>query len=258
MPLVKKLSFAPIFLLVLALTFYLLSPILTSTNSILSLDLKVGIELIVISVSITLSSAAFIIFAGLAGDLRLILPVVLVSSSLPLIFLPLTLGFMTSISLIISLILSYLIVQEKVKNYVNFSPTAIFGPTINTLANLMIMVFCVAYFFASTAQIKQQGFELPDELIDSALKLSPQTQGMDLPPDLVKQTIKDQVNNIVKPYIGFIPVVLALVLFFTLKSLASLLSILVSPLLWLIFLILEKTGFISFVSEMREVKKLVV
>ncbi len=76
--------------------------------------------------------------------------------------------------------------------------------------------------------------------------------------DLIKQTIKDQIQNFIKPYIGFIPALLAVLLFFSLQFFTSLMNLLIYPLLWITFYLLEKTGFIKFTQEMRPVKKIVV
>lgn len=74
----------------------------------------------------------------------------------------------------------------------------------------------------------------------------------------IKALVEEQINNFIKPYQRFIPLVLTLLLFVTLKWMASLLSILLTPLLWLTFWALEKIGFTQYQTEMREVKKLVV
>lgn len=118
--------------------------------------------------------------------------------------------------------------------------------------------------------IAEAGFQIPDSLIDTALKMTPLDAASDqnsiltqlpvaeLMRDTIKQTIKDQIQGFIKPYINFIPAILTVLLFLTLQSLTSLLNILVYPLLWLIFFILEKTGFVTFTTEMRPVKKLIV
>ncbi len=156
--------------------------------------------------------------------------------------------------------------------------------------------------------IAKKGFQVPDSLIDTALKMSPvnrpqdetstQTQLPNITPEqiallkqnpdllkqsgldpkildtlsqpqttsnpqnltqqLVKQAVKDQVQNIIKPFISFIPVVLAVLLFFTLQFFTSIINIFISPLLSLTFLILEKTGITHYEIEQREVKKLVI
>ncbi|MDO8640997.1 MAG: hypothetical protein Q7R33_05585, partial [Nitrosarchaeum sp.] len=156
----------------------------------------------------------------------------------------------------------------------------------------------ITYYLSINKELSQKGFEIPDSLIDSTLKLMPQTnlptaQLPQLPPEqiellkqnpdllkqygvdpklldslptqttnstneLIKPLIKDQLQNIIKPYQNFIAPVLALLFLLTLQSFTAILGLFISPILWLIFLLLEKTNFIHFESEMREVKKMVV
>lgn len=94
--------------------------------------------------------------------------------------------------------------------------------------------------------------KMPDNLTTSASSaLNPATE-------VVKPLVKQQLQNIIKPYQNFIPPILALLLFLTLQSFTGVLGLFISPILWIIFYILEKTNFIHFETEMREVKKLVV
>jgi len=76
--------------------------------------------------------------------------------------------------------------------------------------------------------------------------------------DLIKQTVKDQLEGFLKPYLGFIPALLTIILFLTLQSLTSFINLLIYPMLWIIFYIFEKTGFIKFTIEKRPVKKMVI
>ena len=76
--------------------------------------------------------------------------------------------------------------------------------------------------------------------------------------DLIKKTINDQIQNIIDPIKNYIPMILGFILFFSLTSLTSILSLLLHPLIYLLFLILEKTGYIHFTEETRPVKKMVV
>lgn len=76
--------------------------------------------------------------------------------------------------------------------------------------------------------------------------------------DLIKATVNSQINNLITPYLKFMPIVLALLMFLSLTSVSSIIFIFVPPLLTLIFYILEKSQFIRFEKEMRETKKLVV
>lgn len=75
---------------------------------------------------------------------------------------------------------------------------------------------------------------------------------------LVKTIIQNQIQNLVKPYLGIIPLFLAVLFFITLHSLHSLLSIVYPLIISLTFWMFEKTGFIKFTTEMREVKKMTV
>lgn len=108
--------------------------------------------------------------------------------------------------------------------------------------------------------VAQKDFQIPDSLIDTSLKLTqPESNSqISLVQDTVKQAVKDQLQNLIKPYQSFIPAVLAILLFFTLQGLTSLINLLIYPLLWLTFYILEKVGFITFTVEQRPIKKLVV
>lgn len=76
--------------------------------------------------------------------------------------------------------------------------------------------------------------------------------------EFLKLALKDQLDKIIKPYINYVPVSLALLFFITLQAITSFLNILIYPLLWITFYLLEKSGFLQFTSEMRPVKKIVV
>lgn len=76
--------------------------------------------------------------------------------------------------------------------------------------------------------------------------------------EIVKASLKKQMDNMLQPYKPMIPLVLALLFYVSLQTLASLGKILLNPLIWALFIILEKTKFITFTTETREVKKLVV
>jgi hypothetical protein len=74
----------------------------------------------------------------------------------------------------------------------------------------------------------------------------------------VKNLVKDQFEQMLKPYLTYIPGFLALMFFLVVNSMIALLGLFVSPLLGLLYLIFEKTGFITFEITTREVKKMVV
>jgi hypothetical protein len=76
--------------------------------------------------------------------------------------------------------------------------------------------------------------------------------------DLMKSLVKAQLNKALEPYKPVIGIITGSLLFSTLSFVNYFVGFLTPLLLAFIFWILEKTGFVHFIKEMREVKKLVV
>lgn len=309
MILLKKLILAPLFLIIFALFVYQLGPFLKSYDLIFSLSINTFLSLVVLSFFISASCLLFVLFATLARDWKITLPIALMSALIPMLFMDPALGLVFAVAIFISFLLTYLSLDASLKSYLTFKPEALLGPPIRHLAGLLILGFCLIYFFSTSKMIAEKGFQIPDSLIETALKMtpldlaaeqnSPTTQlpaisqeqidllkqnpellrqsGLDpsildalnqpqpkadppqnLTQDLIKQTVKDQIQTFIKPYINFVPAGLAILLFLTLQSLVSLINLLIYPLLWITFAILEKTGFVKFEVEQRPVKKLVI
>lgn len=257
---VKKLFFAPLFLISLSALIYQLSPLLKSYDFIFSLSIDTLIQLIALSALISLSSFLFILFVTLALDWRLTVPLGILTLPVPFVFLEATQALVFSVGILVSLLLTSLNLESSLKSYLTFQPNSLLGPPIRHLSQLLILTICVVYFLSANKIIAQNGFQIPDSLIDTALKFSqPQTNELQsLTNNLIKSAVKTQIQDFIKPYLSFIPATLAILLFLTLQSLTSLINLLIYPLLWLIFFILEKSGFIKFEIEQRPVKKMVV
>lgn len=308
MLILKKLIFAPLFLILFVILILQLAPFLKSYDFIFSLSLDTFIKLITLSALILLSSFLFILLAALAQDLKITLPAGLLFSLVPLIFLDPILGLILAAAIFISLLLISLNLEVTLKSYLTFQPSTLLGPAIRHLSGFLILSFCIIYFLSASKIIAQKGFEIPDSLLDTALKFSSpalpanQLEQINIPqlppeqlellkqnPDLVrqsgldpsilenlsnpqkvlqsttdstnnliKQTVKTQFQTLLKPYLSFIPAILAVLLFLTLQSLTSILNLLIYPLLSTTFYILEKIGFVRFEEEQRVVKKMVV
>lgn len=290
MNLIKKLAFAPLFLITFTLLVYQFAPLLISYDFVFSLSMTTLTNLIAVSALIFASCLLFVLFASIAQDLKLTLPVACLSALIPILFLKPSLGLILSVAIFVSLLLIYLSLDNTLKSYLNFQPSALLGPSIRHLSGLLILSFCLVYFLSISNVVSQNGFQIPDSLIDTALKIAApstsdtQSEQISLPQltpdqldllkknpdllkqsapqsltnDLIKQTAKDQIENFIKPYSGFIPAALAVILFLILQSITSIINLLIYPLLWIIFFVLEKTGFIRFEIEQRPVKKLVV
>lgn len=269
MTLLKKLAFAPLFLLFFILLVYQLTPFLSSYDFIFSLSLNNLIQLIIIAALFSASGLLFSVFVTLAADWKLVLPVAILSALIPMLFLEPALAIVFAVAVFISFLLTFLSLETTLKGYLTFKPEVLLGPSIRRLASLLVLAFCLIFFLSTNKIIAQKGFQIPDSLIDTALKMTPLDLAAEqdsptpkapqnLTQDLIKQTVKDQLQNLIKPYTNFIPAGLAIILFLTLQALTSFVSLLIYPLLWIIFYILEKTGFVKFEVEQRPVKKLAV
>lgn len=302
MILLKKLILAPFFLFTFIVLISQLNLLLSSYDFVFILSTNVLIELIKIAVLFSLSALFFSLFATFASDWKIILPVSLLAAIIPLLFINTSLAAIFTVTIIISLLLTYLSLESTLKSYLTFQASAVIGPAVRRLSSLAILSFCIVYFLAVSQMISQKGFQIPDSLIDTAISMSPAAnisqQTADIPglpainpeqlellkenPDMleqyglnpemldtlatpqnllndtIKQTVKDQFQTLIQPYQAFIPAILALLLFLTLQSLTSIFNLLIYPLLWLVFVILEKTGFVKFETEQRTVKKLVI
>lgn len=75
---------------------------------------------------------------------------------------------------------------------------------------------------------------------------------------LIKPIIQSQMEQIIKPYLGFIPYVFAFLFFSAVEGVAWIILIPLPLLVTFAFYLLEKSGYTKFETEMREVKKLVV
>lgn len=312
--LIKKLIFAPLFLLFFALTNFYLQPLLGSTDLILSLNSDLFIHLIILGILLMLTSSLFVIFSSLAQDWKLILPVVILAQTLPIIFFSSYTGLVLTTGFLISFALTSILLLNKLKTYLTFSPSSLLVPSVKTLAFYLSLSISFAYYLSANLEISKNGFEIPDSLIEASLKISSpnptvkdvkliaqtptltpeqiqllrqnpdllRKQGIDPKvldtldqqtkpinklanpaspnpsPDLIKKLVKDQLQTVLKPYQGWVAPVLALLFYFTLSFLLSILSLVISPLIWLIFYILEKSGFTKYTTETREVKKLIV
>jgi len=313
MPILKKLIFALPFLIFLAWFYYQLNFFFKDIYIIFGLNFSVLIQIIWLIVALGLLSLFFVIFSCLCDDWKFILPVSILGSLISFVIFPIPGGLVIWVGTLLSLIFSYLILNNKLKTYLTFQSNVLLTPSIKTLAGFLILTASLSFYFFAKEEIKTNGFRVPDSLIDTALKfatpqipdvkgesiaqisLTPEQlellkqnpdlvrqQGIDpaildsLPVsntsqqsspsgsmqtnsnELVKNLLQSQIKNLVEPYLNLIPVFLAGLFFVTMHSFHSIFSIVYSILVPLIFWILEKTKFIMFEKEQREVKKMVV
>lgn len=321
MPAIKKLSIAPFFLIGVSLLNYYLVDLFKTSDILFSIQLHILIQFGMICALLLLTSLLFILLVSIAANWIFIIPILLVSASIPVIFFSVPLGLFLAAGFSVVYLVTFFMLEQKLRTYINFQPTTLLGPSINSLSGWLILIISFAYFLNLNIEFKNKPFQIPDSLIENAMKFAPlptelnqettggelnsvapenlgvtseqiqflrqhpealkqsgldpkildsveqalaqsKTNGTSSPTfttnDLIKQTLKDQLQKIIQPYTSFIPAGLAGILFITLKSISSLLSFAISPILWIIFYIFEKTGFIHYENEMREVKKMIV
>lgn len=263
MLILKKLILAPLFLMIFTLLLYQLKGLFGSYGFIFSLDLKNMLQLVYLSLTLLFSALSFTLFVSFASSLKFIAPVIILSSLLPLLFIPTKLAVILMIGIIVCLLVIYLTLENTLKNYITFHPFSIFGPAIRNLIFLLIIVFSICYYLSLNSIIQKNGFQIPNSLTESALKFIPRPEIPTEPQTVItdeflKATLKSQLDKAIKPYISFIPIFLAFLFFITFQTICSFLNILIYPLLALIFYLLEKSGFVKFIEEMRPVKKMVL
>lgn len=303
MLIIKKLAFSIPFLLAFYFFTFQLNFFFQDIYLIFGFGLSNLYSLIYLTLALLFSSLFFVIFISLASDWRIILPISLVASLSALIFFKAPLSLILTGGFLLSFAFIFWQITQRLKSYPTFEVAALFNPSIKTLASLLILVSALAFYLSANLEIQTKGFQIPDSLIDTALKLgAPQTQNVQgvsiaqvptitqdqleflkqnpallkqynidpaslnsLPShspapsnDLMKNLIKGQIQNLIKPYLGIVPPALALIFFITLQSLFGLAAIFLSMIVQGIFWILERSGFIRFEIETREVKKMVV
>lgn len=264
----KKLVLAPLFLISFAFTCFRLSPFLDSYDILFSLNAGSIVQIIVVCALLLISSFLFTLFITFSQDLKLTAPVVIVAAISSIIFLPKAISWILALGFIAVFLLVFFNLNSKLKTYLTFQPAALLTPSIKTLSTLLILVLSVGFYLSVSSQIKQAGFSIPNSLIDMIIKSIPppsipgleqiDQKQISLLQASVKDTVKSQIDQTIEPYISFIPIFLSISFFLTLSGVSSILSLFLSPLLWIIFKILTESGFATFTTEMREVKKLVV
>lgn len=267
MTILKKLSFAPFFLICLTILLAQLSSILKSDSSLFSLDFSVFIQFLILVLLLNVSAFFFVLLAAFSADFKFIVPTAFLSSLLPFLFVPIPDALFLSTGIFISQIITFAFLKNSLKSYLTFNPNSVFGPSIRYLTTFLIITICAVYFISTHAQISQKGFQIPDSLLDTSLDLTSgfEQTGLDQsvldnfnqPKEFTKQLVKDQSEKFLQPYVGIIAPLLSLFFFLTLQSLSSIVNFFMHPLLWITFYILEKTGFVTFTEEARPVKKMV-
>lgn len=305
MLIIKKLIFALPFLLFFALFCLNLSQSLQNINAIFSFNLGELLTTTWLILYLLLALMFFMIFATLSQDWKFVLPVSVLGSLVPLLFISPP-NYILIVGFLVSFLIIWFTFERKLKNYLTFKATSLIIPSIKTLATLIIFISSFVFYFFVVDDLKTNGFKIPDSIIDPVIKMTtgslPNNNLSDSAPtqlsisqdeinllkqnpdllkqygldpkvldqpsainyegisqkNLIKATVNSQIQSFINPNLGILAIILAAIFFVSLNFLSSILVLILYPLIPLIFWILEKTGFITYQTEMREVKKLIV
>lgn len=304
MMLLKKLIFALPFILTWSAFCFKLATFLQNTSLILEFSKAEFIQTTLLIIFLLLAGSFFIIFATLSSDWKLVLPVAILASLTPLLFIPTSQSVILALGFLISFAATFFLLEKKLKTYLTFKASSLLAPSVDQLVTLILLISSLVFYLSLAGELKQHGFKLPDSLVDLSLNITQnqlpkeqtQTQSSSLSteqinvlkqnPALLKQygldpkildtigtsptqtiiptkeilkpMLEQQVAQFINPNLPLVTIALAILFFFSLKWFASILSLLLHPLLTGIFLILDKIGFTKYETEQREVKKLVV
>ncbi len=299
------------FILAVAAFAWQIEPFLQDFSLIFSLSFNILSQLIMLVGTIALIAYLFTVFAVLASDWTLVLPVIVLSSLSTLLFVTAPISYFLSIGLLIAFVISFAQTYNKViKDPSGFHVSENVVKPSGSLATLIILATSVAFYFSVSAT----GDKITQKIVDSVVNISgdimktqqlPQNTGtnpldsisissdqiklLKENPDLLKQSgldpaildtigkqdnknvtaqdlaveaakplITKQVTDMIKPITPILPFLMVFLFYLNFQFLASTAAFILSPSIYLLFWILEKTGFIHFEIEMRAAKKLVV
>lgn len=293
---IKKSIFGVLFFISFVVMLYEVKQVLTQSLDLFSLDLKNYLPYLTFSAVTLLAGLLFVIFVTFSQDWKLITAVLLLSNLGCFLFFPAPFSFLLALGFLSLYAFSYVVLDNKLKTYLTFQASTLLSPSVNSLARLFIVLVSVVYFLSTTAGFNPQTWQVPDSLVDMVSSFTNQAvtpnTAQSIPstqlnlfkqnPELLRQfginidqldnlttpatntgnvlrnSIKQQLKRVFNPYLGYLPLLLAFLFFISLSSVVSLLAILTPVVVWLIFWVLDKTGFTRFEKTTREVQKLVV
>ncbi len=157
-------------------------------------------------------------------------------------------------------------VAKGINERINFSMRPI-QDNQNILLIVLIIAACTLFSFGYTAQIKSEGFKTPPGImnmmarmaegqIESSANLTPERKEQAIAE--FKEQFEKQVEDAVKPFQQFIPIGIAIILLGLLMTIIGLVSWLPILVLRAIFAILTACHVTKVVTEMQEVKRLII
>ena len=293
----KKLIFAFPFLIAFIAFCLQLKSFLAEPTLVLALDFKIFQQEALIGLSAMFIGIFFVLFATLAQEWKFVFTIVPAISLTSILFLSPSTSFFFAILCFFIFNFVYVLLKSKLNTYLTFTANTLLKPYITETVTFLLIASSVIFYVSSDKNIKQNGFKPPPSLIKivsqfMSTAMQPNSQSISpknfdelkKTPELLKQfglnkeildqltksqtqsssqslqeaNIDNQIQTLIKPYLSFIPLIVTIIFFLNLVSVAWVLSLFLDPILWFIFWLLDKLKFTSYAVETRQVKKLVV
>jgi len=153
-------------------------------------------------------------------------------------------------------------VRGEVKDRIRFSVLHILR-TQAILLVVLVAIACTSFYFGYAAQIEREGFTIPTAIMDAVEDIVEQRVGGLMTEEQwqteweqVRADLEQYVENELQPYVRYIPMAVAAILFMPLMSIVMLLSWVPILLLGIIIPLLIRFGVVEKVEETVEVTRL--
>lgn len=249
-----------------------------------SFDMNLLFQLIFFAITIVATAYLFLVFANLASDWVLVLPLALLSSIAVFFLTVAPISYFLAGGLFVAFCLSSALLFNKIKkDPTSFHTSSYIIKPSGQLITLIILITSATLYFSVSTNKEQVVQKLVDSVVNFStdlLKQDPQLLkqfGLDTSVlnqfdttnstaailqnaavEATKPVITKQVTDLITPYLFIIPYLIAFIFYLNFQFFTSIISLLFYPIIYLLFWILEKVGFIHFETETREVKKLIV
>ncbi len=135
MLIVKRLSFAPFYLIFFYLTLSQSQPFLNSTDFLFSITPDYLQKLLIFTGLIMLTAIFFVLFVTLSQDWRIIAPVLLASNLISFLVFPSPLNLIMAVGFLTIGGLIYVLLDNKLKTYINFQPAVLLSSSVVNLVS---------------------------------------------------------------------------------------------------------------------------
>lgn len=261
----KKLIFGLPFILAVAAFAWQIEPFLQDFSLLFSFNFNLLYQTIMLVATIAMVAYLFTVFAVLASDWILVLPVIIIACLFTIIFVTAPMSFFLAIGLLVIFAISFAQTYNKVtKNPTSFHVSGDVVKPSGFLITLIILVASITLYFSVSASSDKAIQKIIDSVVSissgimKTQQLPQNTAAQDLALEAAKPMITKQVTDMIKPLRPAIPFLVVFYFYLNFQFLASIAAFFLSPLIYLLFWILQKTKFFHFEVEMRQVNKLVV